>query len=888
MAFKAFDLYAKIGLDRKELDKDLDAVSKDLQKKTSKTGKVTTKLGLDDKEFNKGTSKAQKTLKAFETAVKKVGSAINKVGQAAWSATTTALKATSGALLAAAGGVVALAKKSYSAYSEYQQMVGGVQKLYGNMNMSLAEYAEAQGKSVAAVTDEYARNQRAQAELMKNAKQAFKTTGMSANQYMETATQFSAALISSLGGDTEAAAKQTDVAMRAISDNWNTFGGDLESIKHAFTGFAKQNYTMLDNLKLGYGGTKKEMERLIADANEWAKANGKAADLSIESFSDVVTAIDYIQQKQNIAKTTSREAATTIAGSFGSLKAAWENLVTGFADPDADLGQLLSDVTETASTALKNAIPTIVRTLGGIATAVKEVVPSIVKELPSLINEVLPSLLSAAGELISALSEVLPDIVEIIMDWLPDVVQQVVPVAISTLKQIITLISDELPVILTIIEENIDDIADGVFTVISAIASMVLKALPQIAEMVVKWLPKALEFIKSNLYSIKNAISTILKTLGQILLQLLPIILPIMVDIALDLIQELAKGFKENASDVIAGILAIVNLIIDTLLDPNVLMTLIEATLTIVVAIAEGLVQNMDTIVEAVLKIIGFVIVAIVGEIPNIINAALDLANAIGEGFLKASGTILSNLGSLLSDVLGIEGLGKWIVDIAGKAEAIASAIWDGIQKGWDTVWEFVKGFGSDIAGAIWDGLGDLFAFGVKIVETVIEGIKSVAYKIKDALDPTKTGHGATDIVSKYTNVGEKSGSAEGDGYVMGLEKALDINSPSRETERIGRMTKLGFVKGEDEVDDPFFDEISNINSIDMDAIQSKGVKSNGGGMFGAQTAQVNELVKLISGLLTQDQTTVIPVYIGGQQVDEILVTGKNRITTRSGGQVNV
>lgn len=247
-AFKVFDLYAKIGLDRKELDKDLDNVSKDLKKKTSKTGKVTTKLGLDDKEFNKGTDKAKKTLETFKKAVEKVGSAIGKVGKAAWSATTTALKATAGALAGAATGVIALAKKSYSAYSEYQQMVGGVQKLYGNMNMSLEEYAAAQGKTTAEVRNEYARNKRAEDELMKNAKEAWKNTGMSATQYMETATQFSASLISSLGGDTEKAAKQTEVAMRAISDNWNTFGGDLESIKHAYTGFAKQNYTMLDNL----------------------------------------------------------------------------------------------------------------------------------------------------------------------------------------------------------------------------------------------------------------------------------------------------------------------------------------------------------------------------------------------------------------------------------------------------------------------------------------------------------------------------------------------------------------------------------------------------------------------------------------------------------------
>ena len=245
------------------------------------------------------TSEYEKKLDDSESKGSKFGKGLAFAGKAAVAAV--------GATSAAVG---ALTKQSVQAYANFEQLSGGVKKLYGD----------------------------ASDELMKYADDAYKTSGMSANQYMEQATQFSAALINSLEGDTSAAAKQTDVAMRAISDNFNTFGGDIQNVQNAFTGFAKGQFNMLDNLKLGYGGTKTEMERLIADANAYAEANGQAANLSIESFSDIVTAIELVQEKQGIAGTTAKEAATTIEGSLSMTKAAWENLVTSLANPDADVG----------------------------------------------------------------------------------------------------------------------------------------------------------------------------------------------------------------------------------------------------------------------------------------------------------------------------------------------------------------------------------------------------------------------------------------------------------------------------------------------------------------------------------------------------------------------
>ena len=224
------------------------------------------------------------------------------MGNAMWDVT----KQVAGAVASAAKSVVS---GSVQAYSTYEQMVGGVDKLFGDASGKLQQYAA----------------------------QAYQTAGMSANQYMEQATSFSAALINSLGGDTSRAAEQADVAMRAMSDNVNVFGSNMQDVQNAFQGFAKQNYTMLDNLKLGYGGTKEEMQRLIDDANAYAEANGKAADLSIDSFSDIVTAIELVQEAQGIAGTTAKEAMSTIEGSWNSAKASWDNLLVAIGSGDGEM-----------------------------------------------------------------------------------------------------------------------------------------------------------------------------------------------------------------------------------------------------------------------------------------------------------------------------------------------------------------------------------------------------------------------------------------------------------------------------------------------------------------------------------------------------------------------
>lgn len=364
--------------------------------------KLFVKVTLDETEFDEGIKNTEKKAGGFGEKLKSgLGKAVGFVS-----------KAVVAAIGAAATGLSFIVKSAVGSYSEYEQLVGGVRKLYGNMGLSVEEYAAQVGKSVDEVSDEWGRLEEAQNLVLKNAQEAYKTAGMSANDYMQAATSFSASLINSLGGDTVKAAEQTEVAMRAMADNVNTFGTDMSAVQGAFQGFAKQNYTMLDNLKLGYGGTKTEMERLIKDAEAMKtgfKAQRDEAGNLTMAFSDIITAIDLIQQKQNIAGTTAREAATTIQGSVSMAKAAWQNLLTAFGSGEG-VEESISAFVDSAKTVIVNTLPVIKQALKGVGKLVEELGPIITAELPGLVKDLLPSLLSAATSLVASLVKALPGI----------------------------------------------------------------------------------------------------------------------------------------------------------------------------------------------------------------------------------------------------------------------------------------------------------------------------------------------------------------------------------------------------------------------------------------------------------------------------------------------
>lgn len=357
------------------------------------------------KNMNESMKDATNSASKMSSVMKGIGSCAIKVGKGL---------AVAGA--AAATAVTALVSKSVGAFADYEQLTGGVETLFGAGGRSVEEYAQSVGKSVSDIQGKYDSLMSAQNAVLENANKAYMTAGMSANEYMDTVTGFSASLISSLGGDTNKAADYANSALVDMSDNANKMGTDMESIKNAYQGFAKQNYTMLDNLKLGYGGTQEEMKRLLSDAE---KLTGQRYDIS--SFADITQAIHAIQTQMDITGTTAKEASTTISGSWGSLKAAFENTLVGLTTGGEMFDQSLDALVDSAKTFGQNVIPAITGALSGVGSLIESLAPVIVAELPSMVSDILPHLVSATKSLVTGLISQLPALGKAVLDAIPSI-----------------------------------------------------------------------------------------------------------------------------------------------------------------------------------------------------------------------------------------------------------------------------------------------------------------------------------------------------------------------------------------------------------------------------------------------------------------------------------
>lgn len=357
------------------------------------------------KNMNESMKDATNTASKMSSVMKGIGSSAIKAGKGL---------AVAGA--AAATAVTALVSKSVGAFADYEQLTGGVETLFGAGGRSVEEYAQSVGKSVSDVQGKYDSLMSAQNVVLENANKAYMTAGMSANEYMDTVTGFSASLISSLGGDTNKAADYANSALVDMSDNANKMGTNMTDIQNAYQGFAKQNYTMLDNLKLGYGGTQAEMKRLLSDAQ---KITGQKYDIS--SFADITQAIHAIQTQMDITGTTAKEASTTISGSWGSLKAAFENTLVSLTTGGKMFDQSLDALVDSAKTFGQNVIPAITGALSGVGSLIESLAPVIVAELPSMVSDILPHLVSAAKSLVTGLISQLPALGKAVLDAIPSI-----------------------------------------------------------------------------------------------------------------------------------------------------------------------------------------------------------------------------------------------------------------------------------------------------------------------------------------------------------------------------------------------------------------------------------------------------------------------------------
>lgn len=453
-----------------------------------------------------------------------------------------AAKAGIATISAASAGIGAIVKSSASAYADYEQNIGGVETLFKDNADTIVKYAS----------------------------EAYKTAGISANDYMQNVTSFSASLLQGLGGDTAQAAEIANEAMVDMSDNANKMGTDISSIQNAYQGFAKQNYTMLDNLKLGYGGTAAEMARLINDSGvlgDSIKVNEKT--VNSVSFDKMIEAIHKVQTELDITGTTSKEAATTVSGSLGSVKAAWANLMAGMGDKNADLKNLIKEMVSTVKTFAKNIMPVIKQALSGVTTLISELAPDIAAELPQLVSDLLPQIIEAGTQIFQALVKGISDnigtitqaAITAITTIATALIQNTGPL-VQSLATIITTIAQALPTILpdlinavveqipTVIQAVIDcmpAIIDGTIQIVTAIAEALVDNVDLIIDGAVQIIDALTMSLSDSDTAAKLARSAleIIGTLTMELLKNLPDILADGILIAVELIKGIAQGMVD-------------------------------------------------------------------------------------------------------------------------------------------------------------------------------------------------------------------------------------------------------------------------------------------------------------------------------------------------------
>ena len=533
----------------------------------------------------------------------------------------TALGVFSGQMMTrAVDGIANLGKSALEAVSSMEQNIGGVETLFKD--------------SAQAVID--------------SANIAYKTAGMSANEYMSTVTSFSASLLQSLGGDTEKAAQIADMAIIDMSDNANKMGTSMELIQNAYQGFAKQNYTMLDNLKLGYGGTKTEMERLIADANKVKEANGEMADLSIDSFADVTEAIHIIQEEMGITGTTAKEAASTIEGSVNSAKAAWDNFLTGSITAE--------EFAESFSTAAFVILKNLAEIIPRLASTIPAIAVSLCQQLATAVQEGGSEMLSSAGTFM------LNSLTNGIVVGIPQLLAQ----GSEMLHQYQSVIQTNFPVIMQ----------NGV-SIITNLLTGILSAAPQIIAQVGEMMTTWVDTVLGMLPTILDSGSQMIQNLLQGLVENAPKILQQAFDMTSNFIQTILSHLPSILQ---AG----VNLIL------NLLSGLVQAAPQIIQQAAQMLAEFISTIASHLpeilqkgIEIVGELIAGLISRIPDVISSTIDIISSIQESFDNIDWVSIG-LNIIDGIVSGIISAAGSLVDAAvGAAEDAVEAVkdWLGIAS---------------------------------------------------------------------------------------------------------------------------------------------------------------------------------------------------------------
>ena len=526
----------------------------------------------------------------------KLGEGLKKVGEIAKDVAKKMMEVTT-AIGGALAGLVGAGVKSYA---DLEQNLGGVETLFGDSANKVIE----------------------------NAKNAYKTAGVSANEYMAGVTSFSASLLQSLGGDTAKAADVADMAFRDMSDNANKFGTDMGSIQNAYQGFAKQNYTMLDNLKLGYGGTKTEMERLLRDAEKFS-----GVKYDINNLSDVYEAIHVIQEQMEVTGTTAKESEKTISGSVQSMKAAFDNFLNGSGSPEA----------------------------------LAETITNVFNNVGNAIIQLAPSILSGVVTLLQTL---IPQIAQLLLDLLP---------------QLLTAITNMINALLSMITSNMEGISNAISQIINAVVGFITENLPTIIEMGIQLL---VALVQGIIQSIPQLIPTLIQCIETIINTIIEN-LPLIIETGIDLLVALIEGIVDAIPQLVAMLPKVIQKLVETLTRPDMIVKIISAALTLMLALAKGLIQAIPQMVTAIPNIIGAMVTGFRNSIANtnwgelgknIIKGICDGFGRIGSYLNNKVNEVKEQITAKFKKIFGIHSPSTLMRDTIGLN--ITAGIGEGIEEG--------------------------------------------------------------------------------------------------------------------------------------------------------------------------------------------------------------
>lgn len=615
----------------------------------------------------------------------------------------TGATAIAGLVAAASAAVAGLATLSVKQYAEFEQLTGGVETLF---------------KDSADLVKRYAAN-------------AYETAGLSANEYMNTITGFSASLLQGLGGDTEKAARIGHQAILDMSDNANKMGTDMSMIQNAYQGFAKQNYTMLDNLKLGFGGTKEEMQRLLVEAE---KISG--VKYNISNFSDIIEAIHVIQNEMGITGTTAKEAATTISGSFNMLKSAWSNILTGMASDTENFDDLVNDLVYSLQTFGGNILPRIKIAIGGIT----KLFNSLVQELPLLINNILPELLNSGIDivknLISGIQEGLPSLINTALDIMMSLVNgviEVMPMLLEVgLQALITLGQG--------IAENLPTLIPTLVNLVISMCDMIIENLPLILDVAIDIILALVEGLVTALPTLISEAPRIINEFSNAIYSALPQILKAGVDILLMLI----KGLIDSIPTLIANI-------------PQIIMAIVNVFTL----------YNWTQLGKSLITWIGDGIKGMGGSLVSWVKGLGQNAVDGIVGIFKQGGSIGSNFISWITN-----GIRSMFGNIVGNVRNLGSSILSTIKNilGWDSA----ASIGSNLIKGIWNGISNMTGWILNLIGGFAD---SVIGSIKGFFGIHSPSRIMRDLIG--TNI------------VKGIGVGIDIETPNLEKDIDSNMSDL-------------------------------------------------------------------------------------------------